>query len=154
MFVTTIVTICETFVTVDSWGMDFFVEMLTNVSKVVIINVTMMPTVSIMMAHMTVNVKLVFMVMAISTVFTMNCVISKSVMKMPNVNRLKDGLSRPDHESDHETALATIFKGFAVCTCKEGFIGDGDYLCTPVCPTGFRQGFTDRLSWGLLIQWQ
>ena len=45
---------------------------------------------------------------------------------------------RPSHR------LENHFQGFAVCTCKEGFIGDGDYLCTPVCPTGFRQGFTER----------
>ena len=43
----------------------------------------------------------------------------------------------------HENANCESFEGFAVCTCKEGFLGDGDYLCSPVCPTGYRQGFMD-----------
>ena len=41
----------------------------------------------------------------------------------------------------HEDAKCTSFEGFAVCTCKEGFLGRGDFLCSPICPTGYRQGF-------------
>ena len=43
----------------------------------------------------------------------------------------------------HEDAICTSFEGFAVCTCKEGFMGRGEYLCSPICPTGYRQGFVD-----------
>ena len=59
----------------------------------VIINATMMPTVSITTDHITVNVKMVFMVMVISTVFLTNYVKLKNVPKMRNAPRLKDLLS-------------------------------------------------------------
>ena len=74
---------------VDIWETDFSVKMLMNASLVVFINVTMMQIVLIMMVHMTVNVKLVFMVMDISIVFMTNYAKSKNVMKMPIVNHLK-----------------------------------------------------------------
>ena len=81
---------------VDIWETDFSVKMLMNASLVVIINVTMMQIVLIMMVHMTVNVKLVFMVMAISIVFMTNYAKSKNVMKMPIVNHLKAWFTKRD----------------------------------------------------------
>ena len=81
---------------VDIWETDFSVKMLMNASLVVFINVTMMQIVWIMMVHMTVNVKLVFMVMAISIVFMMNYAKSKNVMKMRIVNHLKAWFTERD----------------------------------------------------------
>ena len=57
---------------------------------VVIMIVTLMPIVSIMMDHMTANVKMVFMVMVISIVFLTNCAKLQNAMKMQNAPRLTD----------------------------------------------------------------
>jgi len=58
----------------DISEMVFFALMLMSVWTVVIINAPTMLIVSILMGHMTVNVKMVFMVMVTSTVFMTNCV--------------------------------------------------------------------------------
>lgn len=48
--------------------------MVMNAGRIVVIMIaTLMPIVSIMMDHMTANVKMVFMVMVISIVFLTNC---------------------------------------------------------------------------------
>ena len=66
--------ICHIINKADISELVFIVWMLMNAGRIVVIMiVTLMPIVSIMMDHMTANVKMVFMVMVISIVFLTNC---------------------------------------------------------------------------------